>query len=453
MSLASNKPRAALSSFHALSFDGNDLGQCSFQRPDRYAFFDFVSATRCVIARGAGLSYAAASFGRSSVSVEMTSFDRILRFSAKDRIVEVEAGTRIGELFNFLAHHGLYLPVQPGHGALSIGGCIAADVHGKNQLRDGTFLSQVQSLRLFHPAHGIVDLSRDRNPELFCATCGGYGSTGIIISAALLVAPIPALGVEIEVTSVADAHDIAPQLAAAATHCDFMYSWQNCTTPSGVFGRGYLVKGRFVDLPAVRGTAPPHAHARRLSAASRAARRVSIYSFWSTRLMNLAHERLMRNSRAKVRTLDRALFPIHGSELYFRAFGRSGFHEYQAIVPVKAFDQYMVGLRNAIRTARLPITLASAKLFGGNADLLRFSGDGICFALNFPRMPGAMELMRNLDLSLGEVGGRPNIIKDSRLPRSAVVAAYPEYSRFRSILHAWDPNRLFRSELTDRLGL
>ena len=85
--------------------------------------------------------------------------------------------------------------------------------------------------------------------------------------------------------------------------------------------------------------------------------------------------------------------------------------------------------------------------------LLRFCGDGICFALNFPRVRGALELMRDLDFSLGEVGGRPNIIKDSRLPQTTVVAAYPQYSRFRSILHAWDPNRLFRSELTDRLGL
>src|ERR1700688_1204279 len=185
MNPAFNTPRAAQSSFRALSFDGNDLGRCTFQRPDRYAFFDWISTTRCVIARGAGLSYAAASFGTNSVSVDMTSFDRILRFSAKDGLVEVEVGMRIGELFDFLALHGHYLRVQPGHGAISVGGCIAADVHGKNPLRDGTFLSQIESLRLFHPAHGIVDLSNDRNPELFRATCGGYGSTGIIMSACL----------------------------------------------------------------------------------------------------------------------------------------------------------------------------------------------------------------------------------------------------------------------------
>jgi decaprenylphospho-beta-D-ribofuranose 2-oxidase len=453
MKSASNTLRAAESSFHAVSFDGNDLGRCSFQRPDRYAFFDCISATRYVIARGAGLSYAAASFGTSSVSVEMTSFDRILRFSAKERIVEVEAGMRIGNLFNFLALHGLYLAVQPGHGALSVGGCIAADVHGKNQLRDGTFLSQVESLRLFHPAHGITDLSNDRNPELFRATCGGYGSTGIIISACLRAAPIPASGIAIEVTSVADAQEIAPQLVAAAAHCDFVYSWHDCTNPSGVFGRGYLVKGRFVNLPPVRRTGPHHARSPLLSAHWRVARGVRIYNRWSTKLMNIAHERMMRNGGVRVQTLDSALFPIHGSEFYFRAFGKHGFHEYQALIPVQCFNQYMLGLRDAIRKARVPITLASAKLFAGTADLLRFSGDGICFALNFPRVAGTMEFMCDLDFLLGEVGGRPNIIKDSRLPQTTVAAAYPEYSRFRSILHAWDPGRLFRSELTDRLEL
>src|ERR1700736_2667042 len=134
---------APQSRFRAVSFDGNDLGRCTFQRPDRYAFFDSISATRCVIARGAGLSYAAASFGANSVSVEMTSFDRILRFSAKDRIIEVESGMRLREIFNILALHKLYIPVHPGYGHLSVGGCIAADVHGKNPLRVCTFLSQI----------------------------------------------------------------------------------------------------------------------------------------------------------------------------------------------------------------------------------------------------------------------------------------------------------------------
>jgi decaprenylphospho-beta-D-ribofuranose 2-oxidase len=359
---------------------------------------------------------------------------------------------RLGELFNFLAARGLYLPVQPGHGALSIGGCIAADVHGKNPLRNGTFLNQIESLKLFHPRHGIVELSNDRNPEVFRATCGGYGSTGIIMSARLVVSPIPASGVELEVTSVADADEIAPQLVAAGDHCDFIHSWHDCTNPGKGFGRGYLVRGRFVNLPA-KCTDPRHSRVRRLSADSRAAHGVCIYTRWSTKLMNLAHERLNRNRRARIQTLDRAIFPVHGSEIYFRAFGKRGFHEYQALIPVKSFGRYMLGVRSAILKAEVPITLASGKLFGGNADLLRFGGDGICFALNFPRVRGAADLMRDLDLLLGDLGGRPNIIKDSRLPRSAVEAAYPEYSRFRSILHTWDPDRLFRSELTDRLGL
>jgi decaprenylphospho-beta-D-ribofuranose 2-oxidase len=441
------------SSFRALSFDGSDLGRCAYQRPDRYAFFDHFSAARYAIPRGAGLSYAAASFGTDSVSVDMTSFDRILRFSAKDRLIEVESGIRVGELFNFLALHGLYLPVHPGHGAISVGGCIAADVHGKNPLRDGTFIGQIESLKLFHPGHGIVELLHDPNPGLFRATCGGYGSTGIILSARLLASPIPASGVEIEVTRVADAQDIAHELVAAATRSDFMYSWHDCTNPRGIFGKGYLVKGRFVNAPPVRSTGTRVARVRRLSAESRAAHGINFYSLWSTKLMNLAHDLVKRNNRTKVLSLDRALFPIHGSEFYFRAFGKRGFHEYQALIPVELFGRYMAGVRNAVGNTRVPITLASAKLFGGSSDLLRFSGDGISLALNFPRVAGATELMRDLDFLLGEVSGRPNIIKDSRLPQAAVMAAYPGYSQFRSILHSWDPNRLFRSELTDRLGL
>src|SRR4029077_405225 len=124
----------------------------------------------CSIARGAGLSFSAASFGPNAVTVDLATFNRILDFDSSAGVVEVEAGLTLGVLFYFLEKRGFYLPVQPGYPAISVGGCIAADVHGKNSARDGTFIRQVQSVRLFHPSHGLVEVSPETENDLFRAT-------------------------------------------------------------------------------------------------------------------------------------------------------------------------------------------------------------------------------------------------------------------------------------------
>jgi decaprenylphospho-beta-D-ribofuranose 2-oxidase len=102
---------------------------------------------------------------------------------------------------------------------------------------------------------------------------------------------------------------------------------------------------------------------------------------------------------------------------------------------------------------KVPITLASGKIFGGQQNLLRFLGDGTCFALNFPRGGKANELLELLDSNLVQFGGIPNLIKDSRLPRQVAEACYPEIDKFRTLLRNFDSKRIFRSELSERLGL
>jgi decaprenylphospho-beta-D-ribofuranose 2-oxidase len=179
---------------------------------------------------------------------------------------------------------------------------------------------------------------------------------------------------------------------------------------------------------------------------------VGIFSLWTARAINTAHV-IAHGQTTKHLTLHETLFPIHGSEHYFRAFGRSGFHEFQALVPHDRFDEYIAGMKAAIAHHRVPITLAAAKLFSGAPALLRFDGTGVCFAVNFPRNRQSPEFLNRLDHLLLEVGGRPNPIKDSRLPRQIAEAAYPELPRLCSVLRDWDKDRIFRSELSVRLGL
>ena len=436
-----------------VSFDGNIRAQGQLQRPDRYRYWQPQSFASTAIPRGAGLSYAAASFRHGGLSVEHTCFNRILGLDSAAHRVEVEAGISLAEIYDFLASRGLYLPIQPGHGRITVGGCIAADVHGKNQARDGTFIKQVESLTLFHPDHGTLELSRNKNPTLFRLTCGGYGLTGHIISAQLSAKPLPSTLLEFDCVPADDVLGGIRELHRTAQHSDFTFSWHDFAMSR--LGPGFVQSSRFVsgnekNYPAPRLIGEPPV----LSAASRCRWRISLLNPLTIWMMNRIYwlQVTMRSRPGYVELRD-ALFPIHQTQSYFKLFGNRGFHEYQIIIPTAGIEEFCAMLREHLSHHRSLITLASAKLFRGDPELLRFTGDGICFTLNFPRDNYASRLLTSLDEFTTHSGAKPNIIKDSRLPRVVVEATYPGITQFRTLLREFDPKRRFQSELSVRLGL
>jgi decaprenylphospho-beta-D-ribofuranose 2-oxidase len=440
-----------------VSFDGGVVVQGLLQRPDRYRFWTPGTTFGPLIARGAGLSYAAASFSQGGLSVEHGSFNRILDFDSDRGIVEVEAGTELFALYEFLSSRGLYLPIQPGHGRITVGGCIAADVHGKNQAKDGTFINQVVGLTLFHPEHGVIEISSTTEPALFRLTCGGYGLTGHILKARLQAIPIPSNVVEIIATPVEDVSSGIYQFIQAAIRADFTYTWHDFMAKGLHFGRGYIFLGRFVPADEISDAIVIHGHnniSPPLSAEERKGWRLPLLNCYTTQALNFAYrsKQFIQGRIRRVKLYD-VLFPIHETQFYFKLFGIRGFHEYQVIMPIEHITDYLNAVRNYLAHHSLAVTLASAKLFGGQRELLRFTGEGICFALNFPRTSEASSFLTFLDELVVTLGGIPNIIKDSRLPRSVLEACYPEVQRFRDQLHVFDPKHLFRSELSERLGL
>jgi decaprenylphospho-beta-D-ribofuranose 2-oxidase len=433
------------------TMDGGVVAESAVLRPDRYAFLRTSEKGPIAIPRGGGLSFAAASFGAGAKAIEFGEFDRILGFDSASGLVEVEAGITLGQLFHFLAAHGRYLPVQPGFGSITVGGCIACNVHGKNPARDGTFISQVQSLRLFHPDHGTIELSESVEPELFRGTCGGFGLTGIIVSATLRTRLLVGWASETSLHPVVDASGVAAFVRQVSARSDLAYVWFDCARPAArSFGRGLVFETRIVSGGVSHTELPPA----RLSADHGRELPVCLMNGWIVQAINVAYAwRARRRAGFQQRGVARALFPIHGNELYFRLFGRSGFFEYQAIVPDKLVADYLQYARDAGRRLGTGFSLAIARAFAGRSDLLRFDGDGIGFALEMPRNAQSMAFMAALDRYVVDIGARPNIYKDSRLPRAVVEATYPEYEKFRSLRRAWDPRGRFRSELSERLGL
>ena len=447
---AENWLRASPASGLLRSFDGGVEASATTYRPERYAAFaEPVPEAGPIIARGAGLSYAAASFRQGGSTIDMQCFDRILAFDGENGTVEAEAGITMASLQEFLSKGGWYLPVQPGHGRITLGGCIGADVHGKNPAVDGNFSSSVVGMRLFNPDVGTREITAASAPELFAATCGGYGLTGIIVSARLTTRRLPCATLLVKAVPVADPIEGGKTLRAEAPENDIVYSWHDFTVAEGP---GLVFVGRFDREAAGASSAPsrPIARSPRLGGAFP----IRLHARWTTRVLNAVYHRLNRPA-ADLRRLElrRALFPIEGREAYFRLFGVKGFHEYQALVPDETYPDYVREVRALGKRHDIAITLASGKAFAGDSRLLQFGGKGICFAINLPRTNRSPAMLGDLDRLLVAVGGRPNIIKDSRLPQAVVAACYPEYERFRTLLRAADPARRFRSELSERLGL
>lgn len=437
-----------------VSFDGGISVKAELAQPNRYRFWDEYQFQSSVISRGSGLSYAGASFIDRGLSISHSDFNRIVDFDSSRNIVEVEAGISLQSLHNFLSIRGLYLPVQPGHGQISVGGCVAADVHGKNHYRDGTFISQVVSLTLFHPDYDLLYLSRDHQPELFYLTCGGYGLTGHILKVCLQASVIPSHIVRVQAVKISNLAEGLVQLQESASQVDFIYSWHDFTKKGKSFGSGFLFKASFSNSGATSNFATNPMSAPYLTSKRRAYLPLSLLNHFSTYGLNAMYRLKQRAAIEGMSIpLHKALFPTHQLQAYFSLFGRAGFHEYQVILPLDAMLEYLNEIKKYIDQGSPPITLASAKAFSGSQNLLRFSGRGICFALNFPRTQKSKYFIDFLDKRLVDLGGIPNIIKDSRLPRQILDACYPEVDLFRNLLRSFDSKRLFKSELSERLGL
>jgi decaprenylphospho-beta-D-ribofuranose 2-oxidase len=432
------------------SFDGGVVERARTCRPDRRALLEKDLGPGPRIARGGGYSYAAASFGGDALVLDVTRLDRVLRFEPDDRRVEVEAGVTLGALLAATAPHALWLPVQPGYPAITVGGCIAANVHGKNPWREGTFRRSVVDLTLAHPRLGTVRIAPETHPDLFDLTCGGYGLTGIVLAATLRLEPLPGPVASVERVPVASLADGLARLRELTEPSAFAYSWHD-GAPSR-FGRGFVYACEIPAGPPPRWSEPPRY--RRLTAARRAALPVSLWGRATARLLGAGFRaaQALRPARTATPLFD-ALFPFARRGEYLLLYGRRGLAEYQVLVPDASADGFLREVEREVLRARPPVMLSSMKLFRGEPGGLRFEGDGVCFTMDLARSRDALEFLPVLDRLTLAAGGLPHIVKDSRLPADVVARSYPGYEGFRERLRAHDPERLFRSELSARLAL
>jgi len=431
------------------SFDRQFAADCEVQRPDRYRLLDALPADAPRIARGGGVSYVGASFGNGAISQSLRAFDRLLAFDADTGHLTIEAGATVGDLQRFALARGWWLPVTPGHPRATVGGCIAADVHGKNPARDGTFRRHVEAMQLHSPVGGVRVASPARESDLFDATCGGFGLTGTIVRATLRLARAPSALVlrRIPVANLADAARVLREAANAPV----LYGWHDGRVRG--FGRGVIRIGLASGEPAASRRAAPSA-ARDLPA-SIAPLPLALWNRAGIAVANgWIRARWCRPGQEPLGVAD-ALFPLNRASGYFAAFGAAGMAEAQWLLPHARFEAFAAALAELVAKQRPRIALLASKLFAGKASGLGFDGSGIALALQVPAP--AAHVQRAFLESLAELaiahGGRPNLIKDSTLDATSVRRAIDGFDVARAGLGKHNPGGLNTSELARRLAL
>ncbi len=426
------------------SFDRSVVARCRVQRPDRYRLIESVPADAERITRGAGVSYVAAGFGTDSIVQDMCAFDRILGFDGTLGLITVEAGASIGAVVRFALSRGWLVGAVPGHPRATVGGCIAADVHGKNPAREGTFRDQVEALELFDPELGWIAASRDHNGERFEACFAGFGIPGLIGNATLRLAPAPAAYTirRIPVANLVEAGEVLVAHAGAP----LLYGWHDGR--AGSFGRGVVRFGLEAqttvqamvqdDLPASIAPSP-----------------VALWNRAGIAAMNgWIHQRWCRAGNSVV-DVGSALFPLNQARRYFAGFGEAGFVEAQWLVPHLRYAAFASALGELVSRTRPRISLIASKLFDGEARGLSFNGKGIALAIQcpqpqLPRQRAFLEALTELAITHA---ARPNLIKDSTLDVATLRRALPGFDGARAVLRAFDPLSRQQSELTRRLEL
>ena len=413
---------------------------------------DLAAVTRdAVLTRGLGRAYGDAALppaGRSEVAGSRLA-DRILAFDPATGVLRAEAGLSLRALHAVLLPRGWSVPVSPGTQEVTLGGMVAADVHGKNHHRAGTIGRHVRALLLGVADGRVVRCSRDEEPELFRATLGGMGLTAHLLEVELALERIPSPWILAERYRFGSLAPLVEALREASRAWPFTAAWLDLLAPGEGFGRGVLHCGRWCE-PGEAPAAPP-ASPRPLPAPPLAPG--WLINPLSGRLFNTAYHWSQRPGR-HVLPPGPFFYPLDRVQRWNRLYGRRGMIQHQCVLPDA--DATMLGrFLRVLRAAGGASFLVVLKDFGAEGEgLLSFPRPGLTLTLDFAVDGRTPALVAALNREVLALGGRVYLAKDAFTTAEDFAAM--EGSRlaaFREVQRRWDPEGRLRSRQAERLGL
>ena len=415
------------------------------------------SPSRGAIARGLGRSYNNAAQCAGGLVISTARLNRIIELDTATGLADCEAGVSLEQLMVAGLPAGWFVPVSPGTRQVTVGGAIAADVHGKNHHVAGSFARHVPSFDLLLPSGELRTVTPDADPSLFWATAGGMGLTGMITAARVQLKRVATARLRVDTVRTADIDETMAVLTDHDRSFPYTVAWSDSLASGASLGRSVVTSGGFAELDDLA----PGDRANPL--AFRPNARLGVPPGIPPGLINrytvaLGNEVWYRKApklrQGELQSIGTFFHPLDGIRNWNRVYGPGGFRQYQYVVP---FGQEAAVRRSfeMVSKARAPSFVTVLKRFGdGDPGLLSFPTAGWTLALDFPaRTPGLAGLLDSLDRLVLEAGGRVYLAKDSRVPPEVFAGMYPELPTFRKLRAELDPGDVLASDLSRRLGL
>jgi decaprenylphospho-beta-D-ribofuranose 2-oxidase len=410
---------------------------------------------RGLIARGLGRSYGDAAQNAGGTVLDATGMSGFHEIDVERGVIRVDAGVSLDAIMRTMVPLGWFVHVTPGTRMVTVGGAIAADVHGKSHHVDGSFANHVESFTL-HTPKGTFAVTPDSDPDLFWGSAGALGLTGVIGEATIRLLPVATSMIRAENLRCRDLDSVMALMVDDDDRFRFSAAWIDCLATGASLGRSVLSRGDHADvddLPKKLRRDPLHFAPSALLPAPAWApngllNRLSVAAF------NEFWYRVTPSLHGHVESISSFFHPLDGVRGWNRLYGSCGFLQYQYVVPDAAHEAVRASIE-MLSTARAASFLAVLKRFGpGNPGPLSFPVPGWTLALDIPAtVPGLAELLDQLDELVAGVGGRVYLAKDSRLRPELLPVMYPHLDRFADLRARVDPAGVLQSDLQRRLGL
>ncbi len=403
------------------------------------------------LSRGLGRSYGDSSLPPPSRAVvaNTTLADRILSFDRESGVVRAEAGLSLAALHRVFLPRGFYSPVTPGTQYITLGGAVAADVHGKNHHVAGCFGAHVQGLTLRVADGRIVTCSPALERDLLRATIGGMGLTGHVLEVEFRMERVPSRWVVRETERIANIDTFLEGLAAAAREWPHTMGWIDCLSRGAGLGRGILMRGRW----AAPAEAPPEAPAQPWRPTLPFEMPGVVLSPLSVRAFNEAYYRShVPHLRRGLVHPEAFFYPLDAIGHWNRLYGSRGFTQYQCVLPRAGGNRAVRALLELLTEKGGASFLCVIKDCGDEGiGLLSFPKPGTSIALDIPIRPGTQQLVDALNELVIREGGRIYLAKDTFTRPEHYRAMEPRLAEWREIRRRWDPELKLRSAQSVRV--